>query len=127
MKSQNRHDSVNDKQRADIDINSMIRRDLQDIDFNSMIRRNLCDFVNDMESSNGMLVVPRDVNSDNAGDEETGLVPDLYGDHDIPWVDMNPDEFTQTWQNFPDVCQQDSFANNEIICDNVHNDMTSTK
>ena len=79
-----------------------------------MITRNLRDFDNDMESFNGTLVVPRDVNSDNVGDEETGLVPDIYGDDDILRVVINPYELTHTLRNFPDVCQQDSFAKDDL-------------
>ena len=182
MKSRNRHGSVNDKQRAGIDLNSMIRWNLRDFDLNSMIKRNLRDFVNDMENFSGTLVVPKDANSYNVGDEQNGidlnsmirrnlrdfdlksmitrnlcdfvndmesfneplvvardanfdnmggqqndLVPDIDDDHAIPRVGINPDEFTQTLQNVPDVCQQASFANDEMICDNVHNDMTSTR
>ena len=66
----NRHDSVNDKQRAGIDLNSMIRRSLGDFDLNSMLKRNLGDLCNDMESFNGALVVPRDANFDNMGGEQ---------------------------------------------------------
>ena len=65
MKTRNRHDSVNDKQMAGIDLKSMIRRNLRDFDLNSMIRRNLRDFVNDMESFNRTVVVARDANCDN--------------------------------------------------------------
>ena len=110
-----------------IDLNSMIRQNLRDFDLNSMITRNLCDFVNDMESSNGPLVVARDANFDNMGGQQNDLVPDIDDDHAIPRVGINPDEFTQTLQNVPDVCQQASFANDKMICDNVHNDMTSTR
>ena len=87
---------------------------MRDICLNSMITWNLRDFDNDMESCSGTLVVPRDVNSDNVGDEGTGLVPDIYGDHDIPRVVFNPYELTQTLRNCPDVCQQDSFANDDL-------------
>ena len=45
----------------------------------------------------------------------------------MPRVGINPDELAQPLQNVPDVCQQDPLANDEIICDNVHNDMTSTR
>ena len=129
MKSRNRQGSVNDKQMAVIDLNSMIRRNLRDFDLNSLITRNLCDFVNDMETFNfnGPLVVARDANFDNMGGQQNDLVPDIDDDHAIPWVGINPDEFTQTLQNFPGVCQWDSFANDEIICDTVHSDMTSTR
>ena len=117
-----------DEQNA-IDLNSMIRGNLRDFDLNSMITRNLCDFVNDMEifNFNGHLVVARDANFDNMGGQQNDLVPDIDDDHAIPRVGINPDEFTQTLQNFPGVCQWDSFANNEIICDTVHSDMTSTR
>ena len=110
-----------------IDLNSMIRRNLRDFDLNSMITRNLCDFVNDMESFNGHLVVARDANFDNMGGQQNDLVPDIDDDLAIPWVGINADEFIQTLQNVPDVCQQASFANDEMICDNVHNDITSTR
>ena len=123
----NRHDSVNDKQMAGIDFNSMIKRNLRDFDLNSMIRRNLRDFVNDIESFNGTLVVARDANCDNMGGEQNDLVTDNDHDHDMPRVGINPDKLNQTLQNLPGVCQQDSFANDEIFCDNVHNDMTSTR
>ena len=109
------------------ELNSMIRRNLRDFDLNSMIKRNLRDFVNDMENFNGTLVVPKSANFDNVGDEQNDLAPDIHDDHAIPRVDINPDELAETLQNVPDVCQQDSFANDEIICDNVHNDMTSTR
>ena len=114
MKSQNRHGSVNDKQRDGIDLNSIITR-------------NLSDFVNDMERCSGTLVVARDANFDYMGGEQNDLVPDIDDDHDIPRVGINPDEFTQTLLNVPDFCHQASFANDELICDNVHNDMTSTR
>ena len=55
------------------------------------------------------------------------MVSDIDDDHDTPRVDINPDELAQTLQNVPDVCQQASFANDEVICDNVHNDLTSTR
>ena len=71
--------------------------------------------------------MPRSANCDNVGDERKDLVPEIDDDDDIPRVGINPNELTQTFQNFPDVCQRDSFANEEIICDNVHNDMTSTR
>ena len=58
MKSRNRHGSVNDKQRAGIDLNSMIRQNLRDFDLNSMIKRNLCDFVNDMDNFNRTWLCP---------------------------------------------------------------------
>ena len=80
-----------------------------------------------MESFNGTLVVPKDANCDNVGGEQNDLLPDIDDDHDIPRVGINPDKLAQTLQLFPDVCQQDSFANDEVICDNVHNDMTSTR
>ena len=118
--------NVGDEQNG-IDPNSMIRRNLRDFDLNSMITRNLCDFVNDMESFNGYLVVARYANFDNMDGQQNDLVPDIDDDHAIPRVGIDPDEFTQTLQNVPDVCQQASFANDEIICDNVHNDMTSTR
>ena len=118
--------NVGDEQNG-IDLNSMIRRNLRDFDLNSMITRNLCDFVNDMESFNGPLVVARDANFDNMGGQQNDLVPDIDGDHAIPRVDINPDELAQTLQNVPDVCQQASFANDEVNCDNVHNDLTSTR
>ena len=118
--------NVGDEQNG-IDLNSMMRRNLRDLDLNSMITRNLCDFVNDMESFNGPLAVARDANFDNMGGQQNDLVPDINDDHAIPRVGINPDEFTQTLQNIPDVCQQASFANDEMICDNVHNDMTSTR
>ena len=118
--------NVGDEQNG-VDLNSMIRRNLRDFDLNSMITRNLCDFVNDMESFTGPLVVARDANFDNMGGQQNDLVPDIDDDHAIPRVGINPDEFTQTLQNVPDVCQQASFANDEMICDNVHNDMTSTR
>ena len=127
MKSRNQHGSVNDKQRAGIDLNSMIRQNLRDFDLKSMIKRNLRDFVNDMENFNGTLVVPRDANFDNIGGEQNDLVSDIDDDHDIPRVDISPDELAQTLQNVPDVCQQASFANDEVICDNVYNDLTSTR
>ena len=92
-----------------------------------MIKRNLRDFVNDMEHFNGTLVVPSDANFDNMGGEQNDLVSNIDDDHDIPRVDNNPDEFAQTLLNVPDVCQQASFANDEVICDNVHNDLTSTR
>ena len=91
-----------------------------------MIKRNLRDFVNYMENFNGTLVVPRSANFDNVGDEQNDLAPVIDDDHDIPRDDINPDELAQTLQNVPDVCQQASFANDEMICDNVHNNMTST-
>ena len=106
MKGRNRKGSVNDIQMAGIDFNSMIRWNLRDFDLNSMIKRNLRDFVNDMENFNGTLVVPRSANFYNLGGEENHLVPDIDDDHDIPRVGINPDEFTQTLLNFPDVCQQ---------------------
>ena len=112
-KSRNRHCSANDKSRAGIDLNSMIRQNLRDLE-------------NDMESFNGNLVVSRAANFDNVVGEQNDLVPDINDDHDIPWVGINPDEFTQVLLNFH-VCQQASFANDVIICDNVHNDKTSTK
>ena len=96
VKSWNRHGSVNDRQRAGIDLNSMIRRNLRDFDLNSMITQNLRDFVNDMESFNGVLVVPRGANFDNVSDEQNNVVPDINDDHDAPRVGINPDEFTQT-------------------------------
>ena len=117
MKSRNRQGSVNDKQMAGIDLNSMIRWNLRDFDLNSMIKRNLRDFVNDMENFNGTLVVPRSANFDNVGDEQNDLAPDIDDDHNIPQIDINPDELAQTLQNVPDVCQQASFANDEVICD----------
>ena len=97
------------------------------LDLNSMITRNLSDFVNDMESFNGPSVVARDANFDNMCGQQNDLVPDIDYDHAIPRVGINPDEFTQTLQNFPDVCQQASFANDEKICENVLNYMTSTR
>ena len=112
---------------AGIDLNSMIRRNLRDFDLNLMIKWNIRDFVNDMEHFNVTLSVPRDANFDNIGGEQNDLVSDIDDDHDIPRVNINPDELAQTVQNSPNVCQQDSFANDEIICDNVHNDMTSTR
>ena len=118
--------NVGDEQNG-IDLNSTIRRNLRDFDLNSMKTRNLCDFVNEMESFNGLLVVARDANFDNMGGQQNDLVPDIDDDHAIPRVGINPDEFTQTLQNVPDVCQQASIANDEMICDNVHNDMTSTR
>ena len=127
MKTRNWHDSVNGKQMASIDLNSMIRWNLCDFDLNSMIKRNLHDFVNDMENFNGTLVVPRDANFDNMGGEQNVLASAIDDDHDIPRVVINPDELAQTLQNVPDVCQQASFANDEVICDNVHNDLTSTR
>ena len=117
--------NVGDEQNG-IDLNSMIRRNLRDFDLNSMITRNLCDFVNGMKSFSGPLVVARDANFDNICGQQNDLVPDIDDDHAIPRVGINPDEFTQTLQNFPGVCQRDSFANDEI-CDTVHNDMTSTR
>ena len=87
-----------------------------------MIKRNLCDFVNDTENFNGTLVVPRSAKFDNVGDEQNDLAPDIHDDHDIPRVDINPDELAQTLQNIPDVCEQVSFANDEAICESVHND-----
>ena len=110
-----------------IDLNSMIRWNLRDFHLNSVMTRNLCDFVNDMEIFNGPLVVARDANFDNMGGQQNDLVPDIDDDHAIPRVGINPDEFIQTLQNVPDVCQQALFANDEMICDNVHNDMTSTR
>ena len=182
MRSRNRHGSVNAKQMAGIDLNSMIKRILRDFDLNSMIKRNLRDFVNDMEIFNGTVVVPRDANLYNVGDEQNGidlnsmirwnlrdfylnsmitwnlcdfvndieslngplvvardanfdnmggqqndLVPDIDYDHAILRDGINPDEFTRTLLNFPDVCQQASFANDGVICDNVRNDMTYTR
>ena len=118
--------NVGDEQNG-IDLNSMIMRNLRDFDLNSMIARNLCGFVNDMESFNGPLVVARDANFDNMGGQQNDLVPDIDDDHAIPLVGINPDEFTQTLQNFPSVCQWDSFANDEIICDTFHNYMTSAR
>ena len=91
MKSRNRHGFVNDKQRAGIDLN---RRNLRDFDLNSMIRRNLRDFVNDMESFNGTLIVARGANCDNMGGVQSDLVPDIEDDRDVPRVGINPDEFT---------------------------------
>ena len=117
---------VGDEQH-DIDLNSMIWWNLRDFDLNSIITRNLCDFVNDMESFNGPLVVVRDANFDNMGGQQNDLAPDIDDDHDIPRVDINPDELAQTLQNVPDICQQASFANDGVICDNVHNDKTSTR
>ena len=110
-----------------IDLDSMIRLNLHDFDLNFMITRNLCDFVNDIESFDGPLVVARDANFDYMGGQQNDLVPDIDDDHDIPRVDINPDELAQTLQNVPDVCQQASFANDEVICDSVHNDLTSTR
>ena len=75
MKSRNRQGSVNDKQMAGIDLNSMIRWNLRDFDLNSMIKRNLRDFVNDMENFSGTLVVPRDANLYNVCDEQNGIDP----------------------------------------------------
>ena len=95
-----------------IDLNSMIRRNLRDFELNSMIRRNLHDFVNGIESFNGTLVVPTDANFVNMGGEQNDLVLDIDDDQGIPWVGINP----QTLLNFHDVCQQASFANDEIIC-----------
>ena len=118
--------NVGDEQNG-IDLNSMIRRNLRDFDLKSMITRNLCDLVNDMESFNGPLVVTRDANFDNMGGQQNDLVPDIDDEHAIPRVGINPDEFTQTLLNFPDVCQQASFSNDGVICDNVHNDMASTR
>ena len=118
--------NVGDEQNG-IDLNSMIRRNLRDFDLNSMIARNLCDFVNAMESFNGPLFVARDANFDNMGGQQNDLFADIDDDHAIPRVGINPDEFTQTLQNVPDVCQQASFANDEMVCDNVHKDMTSTR
>ena len=92
-----------------------------------MIKRNLRDFVNDMDNFNGTLVVPRDANFDNMGGEQNDLVSDIDDDHGIPRVDINPDELAQTLQTVPDVCQQVSFANDEVICDSVHNDFTFTR
>ena len=80
-----------------------------------------------MESFNGNLIVPRFSNFDNIGGEQNCLVPDMNDDHDTLWVVINPDDFTQTLLNFPDICQQVSFANDEVICDDIHNDMTSTR
>ena len=108
---------MNYKQRAGIDLNSMTRRYLRDFELNS-IRRNLRDFVNDMESFNGTLIVPRDANFDYMGGEQNYLLPDIHNYHDITRVGIDPVEFTQTLH---------SFANDEIICDNIHNDMTSTR
>ena len=82
MKTRNRHDSVNDKQMASIDLNSMIRWNLRDVYLTSMIKRNLRDFVNDMENFNGTLVVPRDANFDNMGGEQNDLVSAIDDDHD---------------------------------------------
>ena len=48
MQSRNRHGSENDKQRASIGLNSMIRQNLRDFDLYSMIKRNLRGFVNDI-------------------------------------------------------------------------------
>ena len=118
--------NVGDEQNG-IDLNSMIRRNLRNFDLDSMKTWNLCDFVNDMERFNVPLVVARGANFDNMGGQQNDLVPDIDDDHAIPRVSINPDEFTQTLQNVPDVCQQVSFANDEMICDNVHNYMTSTK
>ena len=118
--------NVGDEQNG-INLNSTIRRNLRDFDLNSMKTRNLCDFVNEMESLNGPLVVARDANFDNMGGQQNDLVPDIDDDYAIQRVGINPDEFTQTLQNVPDVCQQASIANDEMICDNVHNDMTSTR
>ena len=92
-----------------------------------MLKCNLRDFVHDMENFNGTLVVPRSGNFDNMGGEQNDLVPDFDDDNDIPQFGINPDEITQTLLIYPDVCQKASFANDEIICDNVHNDMTSTR
>ena len=33
------------------------------------------------------------------------LVPDIDDDHDIQWVDIIPDTFTQNLLNVPDDCQ----------------------
>ena len=127
MKSRNRHGSVNDKQRAGIYLSSMIRQNLRDFDLNSMIKRNLHDFVNDMENFNGTLVVPRDANFDNMGGwtKWFGIWYRWWSWY--PRVDIKPDELTQNLQNVPDVCQQVSFANDEVICDSVHNDLTSKR
>ena len=84
-----------------------------------MIRLNLRDF--DTGNFNGTLVVARDGNFDNMGGEHNDLVPDIDEDHGFPWAGINPDELIQTLQNFPDICQQDSFANDEIVCENVQN------
>ena len=61
-----------------------------------MIKRNLRDFVNDMENFNGTMVVPRDANFDDMGGEQNDLVSDIDDGHDIPRVDINPDELAQT-------------------------------
>ena len=73
-----------------------------------MIKRNLRDFVNDVENFHGTLVVLKSANVDNVGDEQNDLAPDINDDHDIPRVDINPDELAQTLQNDHDVCQQAS-------------------
>ena len=112
---------------AGIDFNSVIRWNLRDFDLNFIIKRSLRDFVNDMEIFNGTLVVPRSANFDKMGSEQNDMVPDVDDDHDIPRVDINSDELAQTLQNVPDICQQASFENDEVICDNVQNDLTSTR
>ena len=61
-----------------------------------MITWNLSDFVNDKESFNGTLTVARDANFDNMGGEENDLVSDIDDEHDVPRVDINPDELAQT-------------------------------
>ena len=91
-----------------------------------MRRRNLRDSVNAIESFNETLFVPSDANSDNVGDEENDLVHVIEGDHDIYWFDIHSDELTQTLY-YPNVCQHDQFTDDEVICDNFDNDMTSTR
>ena len=49
-----------------------------------------------MENFNGTLVVPRDANFDDMGGEQNDLVSDIDDGHDIPRVDINPDELAQT-------------------------------
>ena len=73
------------------------------------------------------LGLARDANFDNMGGQQNDLVPDIDYDHAILRDGINPNEFTRTLLNCPDVCQQASFANDGVICDNVRNDMTYTR
>ena len=106
IKSRNRHGSVNDKQRAGIDLNPMIRWNLRDFDLNSMIKRNLRDFVNDMENSSGTLVVPIDANLYNVGEEQNGIDLNFMIRQNLRDFDLN----SMITRNLCDLYKRNGFS-----------------
>ena len=73
---------------------------MADMDINwkhSMKRQNLHDSVNDKKGSIKLWLGPATSIQMMCALNKNGLAPDIDGTHDIPRVDIDPDELTQIW------------------------------